>query len=48
MFKFLPASEFKWTDPKEFAILAIVQKDVFSKLILNIQKNYMNYTMIIL
>ena len=29
-------------------ILAIVQKDVFFKLILNVQKNYANYIMIIL
>ena len=32
----------------QLSILAIIQKDVFLKLILNIQKNYENYTMIIL
>ena len=38
MSKFLPTSGFKWIDPKELDlnILAIVQKDVFSKLILSI------------
>ena len=45
--KFFPASGFKWIDPKEFdlkkKILTIVQKDVFSKLILNIQKSYEDY-----
>ena len=50
MSKFLPTSGFKWIDPKKFNLntTAIVQKLVFSKLILNILKNYMNYTMIIL
>ena len=48
MSKFLPTSEFKWIDPKKFNnILAILQKDVFSKLILNILKSYENYAMII-
>ena len=50
MSKFLPTSGFKWIDPKEFdlnKILAIVRKDVFSKLILNILKSYENYSMII-
>ena len=50
MSKFLPTSGFKWIDPKEFDldnILAIVRKDVFSKLILNILESYENYTMII-
>ena len=45
--KFFPASGFKWIDTKEFdlkkKILTIVQKDVFSKLILNIQKSYDDY-----
>ena len=46
--KYFPASGFKWIDPKEFdlkkkKILTIVQKDVFSKLILNIQKSYEDY-----
>ena len=42
MSKFLPTSGFKWIDPKELDlyILAIVQKDVFSKLILSILKSY--------
>ena len=50
MSKFLPTSGFRWIDPKKFILntAAIVQKVVFSKLILNILKNYMNYTMIIL
>ena len=50
MVKFLPTSGFKWIDPKEFDldnILAIVRKDVFSNLILNILESYENYTMII-
>ena len=50
MSKFLPANGFKWIDPKEFHlnnIQAIVQKDVFSNLILNILKNYENYIIII-
>ena len=51
--KFLPASGFKWIDTKEldlnkYTILAIVQKDVFLELILNIQNSYKNYTMIFL
>ena len=51
MSKCLPTSRFKWIDPKEFnlnKLLEIVQKDVFLKLMLNIQKNYVNYTMIVL
>ena len=49
MSKFLPTSGFRWIDPKELDlnILAIVQKDVFSKLILSILKSYENYTIII-
>ena len=50
MSKFLPTNGFKWIDPKKFNLntTIIVQKVVFSKLILNILKNYMNYTMIFL
>ena len=52
MSKFLPTSKFKWIDSKECDldknVLAIVQKDVFSKLILNILKSYKHCTMIIL
>ena len=50
MSKFLPTSRFKWIVPKECDlnnILAMVRKDVFSKLILNILKSHENYTMII-
>ena len=50
MSKFLPTSRFKWIVPKECDlnnILAMVRKDVSSKLILNILKSYENYTMII-
>ena len=47
MSKVLPTSGFKWIDPKEFDLLAIVQKDVFSKWILNILKSCENYTIII-
>ena len=50
MSKFLPTSRFKWIVSKECDlnnILAMVRKDVFSKLILNILKSYENYTMII-
>ena len=49
MSRFVPTIGFKWADPKEFDlnILAIVQKNVLSKLILNILTNYENYTMII-
>ena len=43
-FKFLLTSSFKLIDPKEFDL---IQKDVFSELIMNVQKNYQNYTMII-
>ena len=42
---------FKWIDPKEFRLNKCTSnssKDVFSKLILIILKNYKNYTMIIL
>ena len=45
MSKFLPTSEFKWIDPKEFDLNKysnIVRKDMFLKLILNT-----DYTMII-
>ena len=44
--KFLPTSGFKWIDPKGFTwinILAVVQKDVFSKLILNIWELHNDY-----
>ena len=40
-----------WTDPKEFNLNKYTSnssKDVFLKLALNIQKNYENYTIIIL
>ena len=49
MSKFLPTSGFKWIEPKKFDLnkYTIVQKDLFLKLILNIQKNCENYTMII-
>ena len=50
MSKFLPTSVFKWIDAKESDLnkhIAIVQKDVFRKLILNTLKSYENYTMII-
>ena len=43
--------EFKFIDPKDFDLKnteRIVQKVVFLKLILNIQKNFVNYVMIIL
>ena len=47
--KFIPTGGFKRIDPKEFNISkpAIFQKVVFSKLILNIDKNDRNYIMII-
>ena len=51
MFKFLAAGEFKWIDPKDYDLNEynkIVEKVTFSKLIWNIQNNYVNYTMIIL
>ena len=50
MSKFFATSGFKQIDPKEFDLnsLVTVQKDVFTKLILNIQKNYENYKMIFL
>ena len=51
MSKFLPTSGFKWIDPKNLTwknIEAIIQKDVFSKLILNILRSYKNYAMFIL
>ena len=44
--KFLPTSGFKWVDPKGLTwinILAVVRKDVFSKLILNIWELYNDY-----
>ena len=40
--KFLPTNGFNWIDPKRLTwknILAVTEKDAFSKLILNIQKN---------
>ena len=51
MSKFLPTTRFKWIDSKDFDLInipAIVQKDVFSKSILNIQKYYANHIMIIM
>ena len=48
--KFLLTSDLKWIDTKESDLnkhITIFQKDVFSKLILNILKSYENYTMII-
>ena len=50
MQRFLPTGGFKWIDIKEFNLntTKIVQKTVYWKLILNIQENYTNYTMIIL
>ena len=51
MFKFLPTGEFKWIDPKDYDLNEynkIVEKVTFSKLIWNIQNNYVSYTMIIL
>ena len=50
MYKFLPTSGFKWIDDlnKYTSNSSKVQKDVLSKLILNIQKNYENHTMIII
>ena len=45
------SSGFKWIVTKEsdwINMPAIVQRNVFSKLILNILKNYVNYIMIIL
>ena len=51
MSKFLPTSGFKWIDPKKFDLNKYTinsSKDVFWKLILNIQKNHEIYTMIIL
>ena len=49
--KYLPTSGYKWIDSKEFDlknIQAIVQTDVFLRLILNILKSYENYIMTIL
>ena len=49
MSTFLPTNGFKWIDHKDFdlnkhtSIRPIVKKEVFSKLILNIQKNYEYY-----
>ena len=51
MSKFLPTGVFEWTDPKDFDnknATKIVQEVVFLKLILNFQKNYINYIMAIL
>ena len=51
MSKFLPTKGFKWINHNDFdlnKILAIVQKDVFSKSILNILKSYQSYIIIIL
>ena len=50
MSKFFATSGFKQIDLKEFDLNSsvTVQKDVFMKLILNIQKNYENYKMIAL
>ena len=48
MSKFLPTNGFKWIDSKKINILVIFQKDVFLKLILNIQTSYKNSIMIIL
>ena len=51
MSKFLSTRRFKWIDPKKFELnkyAIAIQKVVSQSLILNIQKNYMNYTMIIL
>ena len=51
MFKFLATGEFKSIDPKDYDLNEynkIVEKVTFSKLIWNIQNNYVNYTMIIL
>ena len=45
MHRFHPSRGFKWIDLKGLGLnkyIVIVQKDVFSKLILNIQKNYEN------
>ena len=50
MSKFLRRNEFKRIDPKDFVlnnILVVVQKNMFSKLILNILKGYENHAMII-
>ena len=49
--KFLPTSKCKWIDFKQFDLkntIAIVQRIVLSKLILNILKNYMKYMTLIL
>ena len=52
MCKYLPKNGFKSMDTNEFnlavTILAIVQKDVFLKYILNILTGYEKYTMIML
>ena len=46
---FFPVGGLTQVDLKEFEFnIAVVQKDVFSKLILNIQKIFVNYIMIIL
>ena len=49
--KFLPTSGFKWRDPKEFDLNKYTSnslKGCVLEVILNFQKNYENYTMIIL
>ena len=51
MSKFLPTSGFKWIDPKEFDLNKYTSnslKGCVLEVILNFQKNYENYTMIIL
>ena len=43
--------KFKWIDPENLdlkKLLAKLRKNVFLKLVLNIQKSYENYTIIIL
>ena len=51
MSKFLPSNGFKRVDPKEFDLNKYTNnssKGCALEVILNIQKNYMNYIMIIL
>ena len=53
MSAFIPTNWSKWKDPKVFGLNKHTsnssnKKDMFLKLILNIQKKYENYTMIIL
>ena len=48
---FFPTSGFKWIEPEEFDLNKCTSnssKDVSLKLILHIQKNYENFTIIIL